>query len=181
MSKQRDNALAVSEEPSNAPSPQAPELALTKELTRVEEANLSFYEAFTKGDLDRMIELWSNSPHVRCVHPGWELVVGWANIRQSWSEIFRSLQDIEFSLEDIHVEVSGRTAWVNLMAHVRVTTDEGDVFNASMVTTNIFERIDDQWLMVLHHASNFADDEESDEESHEPIFGRSGSSSSSMN
>ena len=181
MSKQRENALAVSEEPTNAPTSTAPELALTKELTRVEEANLTFYEAFTKGDIDRMSELWSNSPHVRCVHPGWELVVGWPNIRQSWTEIFRSLQDIEFSLEDIHVEVSGRTAWVNLLAHVRVTTDEGDVFNASMVTTNIFERIDDQWLMVLHHASNFADDEEGEEESHEPLFGRSTSGSGGPN
>ncbi len=143
---------------SDAPS------ALTRELTRVEEANRSFYEAFRDRDIDRMSRLWAKSPHTRCVHPGWELVVGWTDIRQSWSEIFRTINAAEFELEDVHVEVAGRTAWANLIAYVRIETDEGESFHATMVTTNIFERVDGQWLLVLHHSSNMAEDEDEDSE-----------------
>jgi ketosteroid isomerase-like protein len=141
-----------------------PVQSLTKELTRVEEANLGFYEAFQKRDIDRMSQMWSRSPHARCVHPGWELVIGWAEIRQSWLDIFRTIQRIEFNLEDIHIEVSGRTAWVNLVAHVDVTTDDDEDFQATVVTTNIFEEIDGRWLIVLHHSSNFAEEDDIDED-----------------
>jgi ketosteroid isomerase-like protein len=155
--------------------------SLTRELTRVEEANLAFYDAFHKRDIDKMSQMWSRSPHARCVHPGWELVIGWAEIRQSWLDIFRTIQRIEFSLEDIHIEVSGRTAWVNLIAHVKVTTDEGEDFPAIVVTTNIFEEIDGRWLIVLHHSSNFADEEEMDEDELELDGSMDGSGSSGPN
>ncbi|MCK6550749.1 nuclear transport factor 2 family protein [Myxococcota bacterium] len=138
--------------------------SLTRELTRVEEANLAFYDAFRQRDLEKMSKVWSHSPHARCVHPGWELVIGWTEIRQSWNDIFRTIQDIDFHLEDVHIEVAGRTAWVNLVAHVEVETDEGDDFEASVVTTNIFEEIDDTWTLVLHHSSNFSEDEDVDED-----------------
>ncbi|MBK8012337.1 MAG: nuclear transport factor 2 family protein [Deltaproteobacteria bacterium] len=132
---------------------------ISKELTRVEEANLSFYDAFGSRDIEKMARLWSRSPHARCVHPGWELVIGWNDIRQSWVEIFRTLEEVEFELEDVHVEVSGRSAWANLIAHVSASTDEGESFNASVVTTNIFELQENRWVLVLHHSSNFAEEE----------------------
>lgn len=137
---------------------------ISKELSRVEEANIAFYDAFSQREIDRMARLWTKSPHARCVHPGWELVIGWNDIRQSWVEIFRTLEDIEFELEDVHVEVAGRTAWVNLIAHVSATTDEGDNFQASVVTTNIYELVDEQWLLVLHHSSNFAEEDDLEDE-----------------
>lgn len=160
-----DPVEPLAEDAASDTAPDRPALpSLTRELTRVEEANLAFYDAFHKRDIDRMSQLWSRSPHARCVHPAWELVIGWSEIRQSWLDIFRTIQRIEFNLEDIHIEVSGRTAWVNLVAHVDVTTDEGDDFQASVVTTNIFEEIDGRWLVVLHHSSNFAEEEDLDED-----------------
>jgi ketosteroid isomerase-like protein len=133
---------------------------LTRELNRVEEANLAFYEAFHARDIAKMERLWSRSPHSRCIHPGWEPVVGWSEIRQSWVDIFRTMKGIEFSLEDVHVEVSENSAWVNLVAHAEVETEDGDAFQTSVVSTSILERIEGQWYIVLHHASHFADDEE---------------------
>jgi ketosteroid isomerase-like protein len=96
-------------------------------------------------------------------------------------DIFRTIQQIDFRLEDIHIEVSGRTAWVNLVAHVEVTTDEGEAFQATVVTTNIFEEIEDRWQMVLHHSSNFAEDEELEEEEIEIDNGTSGNGISGPN
>ena len=93
--------------------------------------------------------------------------MGWNDIRQSWVEIFRTVSEIDFQLEDVHVEVAGRTAWVNLIAYVHITTDDGEDFDAAVVTTNIYEQLEGQWVLVLHHSSNFADDDGEDEEEEE--------------
>lgn len=136
--------------------------SLTRELTRVEEANFAFYEAFHKRDITRMSRLWSRSPYARCVHPGWEPVIGWHAIRQSWVDIFRTMKSIEFQLEDVHVEVAERTAWVNLLAHVDLSTEDEEAFATSVVATTIFEKVEDRWVIVLHHSSNY--DEDMDDE-----------------
>jgi len=133
--------------------------SLPRELTEVEEANLAFYEAFNQCDIKRMEKLWSPSPYVRCIHPGWEPVVGWPYVRQSWNDIFESMQSIAFSLQDVHVEVVGESARVNLVAHANVTTADDDVFQTSVVATTIFDKIDEQWLVVLHHSSHLLEDD----------------------
>ncbi|MGF1509983.1 MAG: nuclear transport factor 2 family protein [Myxococcota bacterium] len=133
--------------------------SLTRELERVEATNLAFYEAFTAQDLERMSRLWAQTPHVRCVHPGWELVTGFGEVRQSWSDIFASIEDIEITLNDVQLEILGSVAWVNLVVDMAITTDDGDQFEASVVTTNIFEATDGEWRMVLHHSSNFVEDD----------------------
>lgn len=163
MSKQHEGALALAPGlPLTGGDPGA--TSLTRELARVEEANLAFYQAFEAKDIDAMSRVWSQSPHARCVHPGWELVVGWPEIRQSWTEIFRTIDEIEFELSDAHVEVSSNTAWVNLIVRVQVTTDDGEEFHASVATTNLFERMDTDWLLMLHHSSNFGEEESEESE-----------------
>jgi ketosteroid isomerase-like protein len=134
--------------------------SLTRELARIEELNLVFFEAFHRMDIDGIASLWSRSPYARCVHPGWEPVVGWPDIRQSWLEIFQSMKSIDFELEDVHVEVAGQTAWVNLVAHADVTTEDEDSFHTAVVASTIFEKVKDHWLIVLHHSSHFVEDEE---------------------
>src|SRR5687767_2827680 len=52
MSKQRDVLAYIS--PDEEKEPQA----LTRELERVEEKNLEFYEAFSNKDIDRMSGVW---------------------------------------------------------------------------------------------------------------------------
>jgi ketosteroid isomerase-like protein len=133
--------------------------SLTRELTEVEEANLDFYRAFNRCDLEAMAKLWSPSPYVRCIHPGWEPVVGWPRVRQSWNDIFSSMQAIDFSLQDVHVEVVGLSARVNLVAHANVTTVDDDIFQTTVVATTIFDKIEDQWLVVLHHSSHLLEDD----------------------
>jgi len=152
-----ETLIELAEDVGNPPSP------LTRELTRVEEANLAFYEAFEHRDITRMERVWSRSQHARCIHPGWEPVVGWVDIRQSWVDIFRTMKSIDFTLEDVHVEVSENTAWVNLVAHADLETDDDEAFETSVVSTTILERSEGQWYVVLHHSSHFADGDEEDE------------------
>ena len=47
----------------------------------VEQANTAFYRALESGILERMDEVWAHEDWVRCVHPGWDLLIGWHRVR----------------------------------------------------------------------------------------------------
>lgn len=162
MSKERETdrkATTTTEESPRQPLERNESISPTRELTRVEEANYAFYEAFTARNVEAMEQLWSRTPYARCVHPGWDPVVGWHDIRQSWTDIFRTMQEIEFELADVHVEVTGSLAWINLVAFANVVTEDEEQFETSVIATTIFEKFEDRWLIVLHHASHYIEDE----------------------
>ncbi|MBI2378332.1 MAG: nuclear transport factor 2 family protein [Deltaproteobacteria bacterium] len=148
------------EEPASGDTPSS----LTRELRRVEELCRNFYDAFESQNIDRMEALWSHTGHARCIHPGWEPVVGWSEIRQSWIEIFRSMDTIDFEIVDSHFEVSDQLAWANLVIHASMVTEEGETFETMVVATNIFERRGTDWCIVLHHSSHVLDDDDDDDE-----------------
>lgn len=163
MSKQDDAALsfvtvgdALPEDEGLGP--------LTRELRRVEAANQAFYDAYRDRNIDAMAAVWMPSPHARCVHPSWELAVGWPDIKESWEDLFRSIEHADFQLEDVHIEVAGRIAWVNLLTYATVHTLEDEVVSAASIATNVFERSGDEWRLVLHHSSAFLEDELDDDE-----------------
>ena len=159
MSKQDDAAVAFVSVASGE-MPEDTNLGpLTRELTRVEQANQLFYDAYRERDINAMAKVWLHSPHARCIHPSWELVVGWKDIRESWVELFRSIEHADFQLEDVHIEIAGRIAWVNQLAYATLHTDDGEVISASAITTNLFELSEGSWRLTLHHSSSFIDDE----------------------
>jgi hypothetical protein len=55
---------------------------MAAEVLEVIEANERFYRALNALDLGSMERLWSHGSFVRCVHPGWELIVGWERSRE---------------------------------------------------------------------------------------------------
>lgn len=67
-----------------------------------EGANDSFYHAFEELSIQNMDKIWSHNEGSSCVHPGWELVVGWIAIRRSWIQIFADTESIK-----IRVNTSG--------------------------------------------------------------------------
>ena len=60
------------------------------EEEKVLAANLAFYEAMRSLDIARMEAVWLQEDWVRCLHPGWELLLGWEEVQRSWAAIFRS-------------------------------------------------------------------------------------------
>ena len=43
-------------------------------------ANEAFYEAFRQRDMAAMEALWAQHAPVTCIHPGWEALVGRADV-----------------------------------------------------------------------------------------------------
>jgi uncharacterized protein (TIGR02246 family) len=128
-----------------APQKQTPEQALRA-------ANQEFYLAFESLDIEEMARVWAHDDDVQCVHPGWDLLIGWEEIRERWARIFANAKRVKIALSSVWVRVEGNTGWVACTEHV--TTAFADGFDdATVQATNIFVLRDGRWLLVAHHAS----------------------------
>jgi len=127
----------------------------------LEAANARFYEAFEALDLAAMVEVWAHGPQVKCVHPGWPLLVGWDAVRESWRTIFANTEEMRFTIADIRAERAGELGWVTCTENI-LSDVGGRVAVTAILATNVFVREDDQWLMVHHHASHVLSGESPD-------------------
>lgn len=114
--------------------------------------NARFYEAFEHSDLDMLDDVWSHSPLVKCIHPGWHLLEGWEAVRASWQNIFKADTDMKVSLRNISAEVRGTLGIVTLVEEISYRTPNS-VRTGMVMATNIFELRDDGWKMIHHHGS----------------------------
>jgi ketosteroid isomerase-like protein len=119
----------------------------------LEAANARFYEAFEALDLAAMVEVWAHGPQVKCVHPGWPLLVGWDAVRESWRTIFANTEEMRFTIADVRAERAGELGWVTCTENI-LSDVGGRVAVTAILATNVFVREDDSWLMVHHHASH---------------------------
>jgi ketosteroid isomerase-like protein len=124
------------------------------ERAQLEEANARFYRVFESLDLERMDEIWVHRDHVRCVHPGWCRLSGWAAVRHSWEVIFKNSREMRFSISDVQARVEGDLGWVTCTENILAET-RGNISVTSLLATNVFERSGaGEWLLVHHHASH---------------------------
>src|SRR5258708_37716519 len=77
------------------------------DLTEIEQANARFYQAFETLDLARMDLVWAHGEHVKGVHPGWPLLVGWEAVRASWEALFENTAEMRFTLSDVRAAAGG--------------------------------------------------------------------------
>jgi ketosteroid isomerase-like protein len=122
------------------------------EIERVRNQNDRFYEALSGQNLIRLEQLWSHSAYVRCVHPGWQMVTGWENIRESWRKLFTSKICLTVEPETAEVTLHGRIAVVTCRATMTSFTLDGSKMTTTLAT-NVFEKTRGRWQLILHHAS----------------------------
>src|SRR4029077_4030227 len=83
-----------------APQKQTPE-------EEVRAANQRFYAAFESLDIAEMEAVWAHDDAVDCAQPGWELLLGWDEVRGSWSRIFANSKRVRIALSSIWVRIEG--------------------------------------------------------------------------
>ena len=121
-------------------------------IESIKSANTAFYRAIESGLVERMEELWAHEDYVRCVHPGWDVVMGWPRVRQSWEQIYAGGQKMRISPTEVSIHVSGDFAWVTCTENITIFQDTNfDTVQA--VATNLFMQRQGRWLLVHHHAS----------------------------
>lgn len=122
------------------------------ESERVRLANAAFYKAFESLDVLQMADVWRRGEHVRCVHPGGELLSGYNAVMRSWEEIFSNTISIRFDLSNLSIHLRGELAWVTLLENVSVSAHTG-LSRGVMIATNVFEHAEDRWQLIHHHAA----------------------------
>jgi ketosteroid isomerase-like protein len=109
-----------------------------------------FYAAFERLDMDRMAACWSHDDSVRVIHPGADLIEGWARVSRSWAAIFVSSPGMQFFLTDMDIHVDGDTAVVTCTENV---LSGEELASGKVLATKILRRSGGRWRLVLHHAS----------------------------
>jgi ketosteroid isomerase-like protein len=127
-------------------------LAMQSPENALRDANRRYYAAFELLDLNQMDEIWAHEDWVQCVHPGWDLLIGWEEVRESWVRIFSNTRRAKIALGAILVHVEGDVGWVACTEKVTSAYSDG-IDEALTQATNIFVRQNGVWYIVAHHAS----------------------------
>ncbi len=125
---------------------------MIQERSEILAANEAFYRAFEKKDIDAMDEIWSQGTGSLCVHPGWNILRGWKQVRNSWVKIFQNTPYIEINTDIISTEIRGNIAYVVLVENI-MQVIKGSRIEAESLATNVFELLGGKWYLVHHHAS----------------------------
>lgn len=129
-------------------------MSTTQAELDVAAANEQFYRALENGDLAAMDALWLHTDWVKCVHPGWELLLGWENVRETWARIFSNKSGLRVTATEVNIVLEGDFAWVSCAEILALFLDSSSApTSATTTATNLFKRVDGAWRMILHHAS----------------------------
>jgi ketosteroid isomerase-like protein len=118
----------------------------------VVEANRKFYRAFESLDLEKMEKVWLKDRQIVCIHPGWRKLSGWGPVMQSWERIFDGVFEMSFEIGDVDVIMTGDIAVLVVEENLTQRGYDG-AMKTQVLTTNVFERVGNQWFMVMHHGS----------------------------
>jgi len=110
-------------------------------------ANSRFYDAFQRGDIVAMEDLWATDVPVACIHPGWDALTERARILRSWQMIMDNPNKPSVQCRNETPYIMGALAFVVCQE----VLPEG-----VLATTNIFKRDGDAWKLVHHQSSPLA-------------------------
>ena len=133
------------------PKPPAPPPASADDI------ELALYEAMRRGDVERLMALWSDDDEICCIHPGGERLLGAAAIRASFEAMFGN-GTIDAEPRNVRRLESHSSAVHSVLERIRVTTKDGEQF-AWVVATNVYLKSAQGWRLVAHHASPGSADE----------------------
>ncbi len=128
-------------------------------LKDLENANAQFYDAFEKVSINMMENIWSHNDDCICIHPGWEMFIGWLAIRESWLTIFSNTENLKFTITNTKIKLyEDIVGIITCVENIKMIINERKIFTG-VVATNIFEYDGDQrrWLLVYHHGSPISD------------------------
>lgn len=119
--------------------------------TSAAEAEVAFYDALSRADLEAMMSVWSEDEDVVCIHPGGPRIVGLASVRETWRQMFAGGTRLVIRISQQVVCANMMQTVHNVFEHIAA---EGDnQFGPPIVATNVYARGAAGWRMVMHHAS----------------------------
>jgi len=124
------------------------------DVEAVAAANVAFDTALSGRDINAMTKVWAAEPYAIAVHPTSKaLIVGWDAVRKSWEGTFDRFAEISVSMKEPHVHLAQNMGWVIGIESVQGKFKNGEAVSFMAFTTNVSEKRDGRWLMVLHATS----------------------------
>jgi uncharacterized protein (TIGR02246 family) len=123
----------------------------TAPLASPDEIEQQFYEALQRGDIERLMSVWSDDEEISCVHPGGPRVVGADAIRAAFDAMFAN-GTINARPEKVRRLQTHSCAVHSVLENIQVMTTEG-LQSAWVVATNVYLKTAQGWRLVSHHAS----------------------------
>jgi uncharacterized protein (TIGR02246 family) len=128
--------------------PKPPEAAL---LASADDIEHQFYDALQRGDIERLMAVWTDDDDIVCVHPNGPRLTGHAAIRAAFESMFAH------GPVDAHPERVRRQLWPTAAVHsvlerVQAHTDAGPQVGW-VIASNVYVKTDLGWRLVAHHAS----------------------------
>jgi uncharacterized protein (TIGR02246 family) len=123
----------------------------TPPLASPDEIEQQFYEALQRGDIERLMALWSDDEDISCVHPGGPRLLGAAAIRAAFESMF-SNGAINARPEKVRRLQTHSCAVHSVLEHIHVMTSDGPQ-SGWVVATNVYVKAAQGWRLVAHHAS----------------------------
>jgi ketosteroid isomerase-like protein len=120
-------------------------------LASPDEIERQFYEALQHGDIERLMEVWSDDEEITCVHPGGPRVVGASAIRGAFEAIFAN-GSVNARPEKVRRLHTHDCAVHSVLERIQIMTGEG-LQSAWVVATNVYVLTGLGWRLVTHHAS----------------------------
>ncbi len=122
----------------------------------------AFYDALEAGDVDALMDVWSEDDEIVCIHPGGQRLVGHAAIGASWREILSNgpitvrptePQVLQGSLVAVHSVLSRVMALVRAEGAMAGGPQAAQAMAINILVTHVYFKGAQGWRMVLHHAS----------------------------
>lgn len=116
-----------------------------------QQAEVAFYEAFERADLEAMMAVWADDDDLLCIHPMGPRLRGREAIKESWQSIFSGGSEMRFRISDPQytqdASVSVHCVFEN------ISFGEGLGQHSLVIATNIYRLTDSGWRLCAHHAS----------------------------
>lgn len=94
-----------------------------------------FIRHFSSCQMDR---IWSHGDDSICIHPGWELVIGWMAIKERWVQIFNKIEMIDIMSSTLRLRKCGNLAIFICLENIKIS-ENGKIQRSCVLSTNVFE------------------------------------------
>ncbi|MSQ62320.1 MAG: DUF4440 domain-containing protein [Betaproteobacteria bacterium] len=123
----------------------------TKIFPTAQDAQIAFYEALERCDLEAMMAVWSEDEDIVCVHPAGQRLAGQAQVREVWRQMFAGGTNMRVRITQ-QVVIAGVMVEAHSV-HENITVAGEQRPRPPMVATNVYLRTAAGWRMIVHHAS----------------------------
>lgn len=120
-------------------------------LGNPDDIETQFYEALQRGDIEKLMAVWSDDDEIACVHPGGPRLIGAVAIRTSFEAIFGN-GAVNAQPEKIRRVLTHSSAVHCVLERVQIMSPDGPQ-SAWVIATNVYIKGEQGWRMVAHHAS----------------------------